>query len=929
MYVKNNIENFRVAMKLSHLGTIQQETTGFTKKKKRVNTAYPSKNISKTPLERKSENPSFKGVFSMYKLGKTKINLKMAQDAISEAIGSSEKLHLEKLLGDEWISKHIINKDGFVQFKEETPLKLVLSGLKFPFTEMPASIIDWSVTKLQKIKPLKDNSLLKSIINSKLIQKNRTKIQNKANLHELQGLLETTYQYRYDTPELRKISIFNNQAKMYSPKTGNYNSVHERSLNRIVSGYIPAFFLANDAYNLSSLCDNDPKAAKKEKNIRFSQEIKRVTLNAYIQLITLGALQKYIQKSKGWIVGTLTGTVLFTEMFSRLSSGKNIIPISSEQAKEQNEKQRKKLANKAHAADKTPENEHHAKKPEAHAEVQEQVMSILKAPSFKNAAGIPINARRTETFKSFEQSMGLASDAFNIKPAVTPHVDMKDKELKPLLSLNTVLGASLAIITAGYSLRHIGKMKIKNPKPDLKYYADYLKPVKAFYEKIYKGITEKEFTVSLSDFEKLTQKLERNGFKELAESYRNVAYNYSKYKAITDLVEDVKLQNKAKTKLGKLLYEAGYENDIRNILKYNKNKIYVQRFNEFIEKVKPQIGEAKAEDLQKLFYKGDGMTDGFENKEDLLKLYTELTKFVKTNCGEFSRMFDNIFKTNDAKYYEIELNKFYEKLPKTGSDLANTMEKFMTELNSPKEIKLCNKDRYLIKQGVDFVKEPFIFMWNTIKFPYYVTRLIGKFFEPKNLPKYDDGITSLTNCVDKLLPKLNVPDEEFKHEFSKRLKSSFNTLSKSGVSNAELSNLTRFTSKVATIWFLIADNYNMVMLKSNGEDKPTAKLKAKERFVQELSRIFYATMFIDLFNSTFRKAYNNSLLGMSAVTAACTVAGEYTARAAIGMPVTEQSQAEILEKERAHYEDTGIKGKFYRFMSRLTGKKVLTQRDNK
>ena len=89
MYVKNNIENFRVAMKLSHLGTIQQETTGFTKKKKRVNTAYPSKNISKTPLERKSENPSFKGVFSMYKLGKTKINLKLAQDAISETIGTS------------------------------------------------------------------------------------------------------------------------------------------------------------------------------------------------------------------------------------------------------------------------------------------------------------------------------------------------------------------------------------------------------------------------------------------------------------------------------------------------------------------------------------------------------------------------------------------------------------------------------------------------------------------------------------------------------------------------------------------------------------------------------------------------------------------------------------------------------------------------
>lgn len=933
MYVKNNIENFRVAMKLSHLGTIQQETTGFTKKKKRVNTAYPSKNISKTPLERKSENPSFKGVFSMYKLGKTKINLKLAQDAISETIGSSEKLHLEKLLGDEWISKHIINKDGFVQFKEETPLKLVLSGLKFPFTEMPASVIDWSVTKLQKIKPLKDNSVLKSIINSKFIQKNRTKIQNKSNLHELQGLLETTYKYRYDTPELRKISIFNNQAKMYSPKTGNYNSVHERSLNRIVSGYIPAFFLANDAYNLSSLCDNDPKAAKKEKNIRFSQEIKRVTLNAYIQLITLGALQKYIQKSKGWIVGTLTGTVLFTEMFSRLSSGKNIIPISSEQAKEQNEKQRKKLANKAHAADKAPENEHLDKKPEARAEVQEQVLSILKPPSFKNAAGIPINTKRTETFKSFEQSMGLASDAFNIKPAVAYHADMKDKELKPLLSFKTVLGASLAIITAGYSLRHIGKMKInkikiKTNNPDIKRYEDYLKPVKAYYEKIYKKITEKEFAVSADDFNKLLQKLERNGFKELAQSYKDVAVNYTKYTSITNLIDDVKLGPKAKTELGKLLYNAGLENDLRAVLKYDKNKIYRKRFEEFIEVVKSDIGEDMASDLKALFYKGNQIFDGFENKEDLLKLYTELARFVKNNCGKYSRMFDNIFKTNDAKYYEMEMRNIISRMD-SSSTVAQELKNFLDALDTPDVIKLCNKDKYLVKQAVDFVKEPFIFMWNTIKFPYYVTRLVGKFFEPKKLPKYDDGITSLTNCVDKLLPKLNMSDDEFKQEFAKKLKSSFNSISMSGVSNAELSNLTRFTSKVATIWFLIADNYNMVMLKSNGEDKPTAKLKAKERFVQELSRIFYATMFIDLFNSTFRKAYNNSLLGMSAVTAACTVAGEYTARAAIGMPVAEQTQAEILEKERAHYEDTGIKGKFFRFMSRLTGKKVLTQRDNK
>ena len=940
MYVKNVIENFRVAMKLSHLGTIQQENTGFTKKKRRVNIAYPSKNVlNKTPLERKSENPSFKGVFSMYKPGKIKINLKTAQNAIAEAIGSSEKLHLESLLSDEWISQHIIRTtnpqtgEKFVQFREETPLKLILSGLKFPFTEMPANVAEWSIRQLQKIKPLKKSAFLNGILETKFIKNNRIKSERKANLHELQGLLETTHKYRYDSPELRKLSLFVNQAKMYSPKTGNYNSVHERSLNRIVSGYIPAFFLANDAYNLSSLCDNAPKSAKKEKNIRFNQEIKRVTLNAYIQLITLGALQKYIQKSKGWIVGTLAGTVLFTEMFSRLSSGKNIMFISSEKAKEQNKKHQKELEKKAIAdsAEKvkdTPKNSS-AQKTETHKEIESQVMSMLQKPSFKNAASIPINNHKTETFKSFEQSMGLSNDAFSIKPAVAHHPAMKDKELKPLLSLNTVLAASAVIITAGYSLRHIGKMKIKNPKPDFKLYEDYLKPIKAAYERIYTKLTEKEFKIPVSEFDRLAEKLTNNGFAELAQTYRTVANDYTKYTSINNLIEDVKRQGRAKTKLGKLLVQYGYENEMRAITKYDKYRIYRERFDSFIENVKPVIGEPQAEELKQMFYKGNGMVDGFENKEDLLKLYTELAKYVKSHCSEFSRMFDNIFKINDAEHYEARIKTLFSRIATAHPELGQITGDFVENINNPKIFLLCNKDRYLIKQGVDFIKEPFIFMWNTLKFPYYVTRLIGKMFEPQKLPKYDSGINSLTNCVSKLMPKLDAPDEEFKHEFAKKLKTSFNSLSMSGVSNAELSNLTRFTSKVATIWFLIADNYNMVMLKSNGDDKPTAKLKAKERFVQEISRIFYATMFIDLFNSTFRKAYNNSLLGMSAVTAACTVAGEYTARAAIGMPVTEQTQAQILEKELAHYEDTGIKGKFFRFMSRLTGKKVLTQRDNK
>ena len=68
--------------------------------------------------------------------------------------------------------------------------------------------------------------------------------------------------------------------KMFDPKSGNYNAVHERALTRIVTGFIPAFFLAMMHNNLSRICDDDAKAAEKEKKLRFNQET-----NVYCQML--------------------------------------------------------------------------------------------------------------------------------------------------------------------------------------------------------------------------------------------------------------------------------------------------------------------------------------------------------------------------------------------------------------------------------------------------------------------------------------------------------------------------------------------------------------------------------------------------------------------------------------------------------------------
>ena len=110
------------------------------------------------------------------------------------------------------------------------------------------------------------------------------------------------------------------------------------------------------------------------------------------------------------------------------------------------------------------------------------------------------------------------------------------------------------------------------------------------------------------------------------------------------------------------------------------------------------------------------------------------------------------------------------------------------------------------------------------------------------------NIAALQKSIDNIGPKALREDfdpEKFK-EFVKdnRLKA-FNADSMSHLSNAELSNLAKAAGTAATLWFLMTDNYNMVMLKSNGNDVEGAQTKFKERFVQEGSRLFYQTLLID------------------------------------------------------------------------------------
>ena len=116
------------------------------------------------------------------------------------------------------------------------------------------------------------------------------------------------------------------------------------------------------------------------------------------------------------------------------------------------------------------------------------------------------------------------------------------------------------------------------------------------------------------------------------------------------------------------------------------------------------------------------------------------------------------------------------------------------------------------------------------------------------------------------------------------------------------------------------------MMKSNGEDTEGAKEKANERIIQRLSALFYQTMLINWFNSTFKSTYNSSLKGMVAVAIPNTLTTEILTRKSIGMPIRRKTYEQLLENEEKNENRTGFAGKYFKFMRLLTGKKPLKDR---
>lgn len=711
---------------------------------------------------------------------------------------------LEDLKGNKFAKKFIevTDNDEMILYKKTIP-QLIWDGLKYPFTILPGDLLNGSVKLLGKFKPLKKWS--DNVLDKELFRNIRQRSKIDAKINSLLGFAETqknvmsklgSADSKFKAPDAAS-DMFQRSVKMFdTEKYGAYDTKHERALNRLVSGLPPAIYLANDAYNLSRMMDDDPKKADKEKKTRFNQETTRILTSGYLTLVTLGALNKYINNNKIGIM-LMTGlTVLFTEAFSRLSNGKHITRLTPEEARAENEKNN------------APEK----------------------------------NIKPDKAFKA------------------NTEVQKEDKpHQKPLLSFDTLMKGSAIVIAGG-----LGIKGLKHFSPAVK---KMFKIVQEPFQNLYKKLTViPEYTIPETKFASIIKVMEDNNYNVLA----------SKYNAIKENLPVKIVEKEVNGKIEK----------VTHIVLGKKDRKYAKPAVNFI--IAP-------------------------------------FKFAYNTVTLPYKLVNKIFGM-------VNIEKVIENLKIKDGPLADTLRVFF---GNTKKLEIGDKHVVNIAlEGIKKAKELPESEFNSLK------QFADNVLKGKILAKDADTLTenqrdllryikdcsvfakSIENIGKKALEK-GITPKEFRTYVNDNINKAFNVTTMSNVSNAELSNLAKTAAAAATIWFLMTDNYNMVMLKSNGNDKEGAETKFKERFVQEGSRLFYQTLLIDLFNSTFRTQYNGSLAGMSLVTLVDTTLGEILTRKSVGMPTGIHTRDELEAIEKRQNEATGFLKGYYNFMRRLTGKRSI------
>ncbi len=894
------------------------------------------------PITHKNSNVSFKGAEAVVK--KEAATLIKESDRKILNIFSQHYGDIGEKLGEKVAklttksellrrSSRFSLEKGALSIKEKKIPQALLENIVFPFINLPLYAASWVLKKAQSVPGLKEKA-------KKLYYKPFFRIPRKFNELDsktdiIKGIFDKTQEsvknfadYKGISPEKLinqlnnidsepqsqelikeaneyiKESLYKVSNKFFDKHTGNYNTAYERPLNRIVSGLIPAAFLANDAYNLSVLCGDKKEASKKEAKERRSQEISRVFTTAYIQLLTFGAFTKQVNNIPWFAAVTSAATVLFSEITSRKRLGKPVFFLNKENAKKYNQKNKLKL-------EQTDNSQQDNSQPVNNKDEKSKLNT--KNTNFKGISDNKTEQKNKESTKKSENNT-------NKEPK------------KALINADTFKKAVIILITGGFALSFIKNSSYtKNTK--------LVKGVKNLFSqiknKIYNPLAFKDFELSSKEFNSIINSLKESGCTEIAQGHEYIKNKYSQETkdGIIKLYKSKLSDTKAKQAVDSVIENLKSssislaDNDYNKISESIKKAISIEQTaiaeNEFsfVSKRAADIIKNKKINLtdKELNSLSETITDSISKNAEktTIQVDTKLKPFVDIITEPFSFIGSAIrlpFKITSS-LLKIAVSPIEKKAEKAAlgeielSKVEKGIHKAVTELFGEKQAKAGKINQTIFSNAMEY------FSKRTM--PYRKAKEALDYAEKHNLSKEE------INNAKNILKKEKVKLEKY---VRRSVENSFNGVTQSSNKNTDLAMMSKLASSAVTSAFLVADNYNMVMIKSNGEDKDTAKETANERIIQRLSALFYQTLLINWFNATFRSTYNSSLKGMTAVVIPNTITTEVLTRKSIGMPIGKKSFEELQEIDEKNENRKGFLGKYFKFMRLLTGKKPLKDR---
>ena len=402
------------------------------------------------PLNSFSQNLTFKGSFFGKKPPSNSklIKITEALKRFEKEFGKSASDYLKQTIDEvsKESSKTGIKKEGdILKITPETSGKKIKDIVLYPVAKFPLDFANGFVDTLKKIPGVKDAKFVDDWSKSKILKDRKKEIRITSEAAAVERFFK-------EASENKDFKAFKDAHSRIKPFVSNYSTTLERAVTRFVTGLIPAFFLANDAYNLSMYMNNKKDVAKKEKDRRFKQEMARILITT---ATTFGVLSFFAKKSNASQATTtllLSGVVFVSEFLGRMMAGNPVLPLDKNSAKKYAQKRRDSY-NEDKKVDKKP----------------------------------------SDTFKGNES-----------KPKNYTHPPEKGA-----LTLENALKVIGGLILFGFAVEKIKGIESVSKTLDK-------------WTKKYDSQFQEKVTIKREKFDKLINKLDNNGYKELASAYKNI-----------------------------------------------------------------------------------------------------------------------------------------------------------------------------------------------------------------------------------------------------------------------------------------------------------------------------------------------------------------------------------------------------------------------